>query len=76
MLGCAHAPTVLKYFLTTERKNDPKGSIDPPRRIDEIVHGKWATALRLGAFFGVRVQSRLDLQAHYDAETARDAMPV
>jgi addiction module HigA family antidote len=50
----------------------------PPRRINEIVHGKRAitadTALRLGAFFGVQAQSWLNLQAHYDAETARDAM--
>jgi addiction module HigA family antidote len=50
----------------------------PPRRINEIVHGTRAitvdTALRLGAFFGVDAQSWLNLQAHYDAETAREAM--
>ena len=47
----------------------------PPRRINEIVHGARAitadTALRLAAFFGTDAQSWLNLQAHYDAETAR-----
>jgi antitoxin HigA-1 len=50
----------------------------PPRRINEIVHGLRGitadTALRLAAFFGADAQSWLNLQAHYDAETARDAM--
>lgn len=48
----------------------------PPRRINEIVHGKRAitadTALRLGAFFGTDAQSWLNLQAHYDLEMARE----
>lgn len=48
----------------------------PPRRINEIVHGKRAitadTALRLGAFFGTDGQSWLNLQAHYDMEMARE----
>jgi addiction module HigA family antidote len=50
----------------------------PPRRINEIVHGKRAitadTALRLGRFFGMEEQFWLNLQAHYDLETARDAL--
>ncbi|AJC19344.1 HigA family addiction module antitoxin [Pandoraea pulmonicola] len=50
----------------------------PPRRINEIVLGKRAitvdTALRLGAFFGVDAQSWLNLQNHYDTETARAGM--
>jgi antitoxin HigA-1 len=50
----------------------------PPRRINEIVHGLRGitadTALRLAAFFGTDAQSWLNLQTHYDAETARDAM--
>jgi len=50
----------------------------PPRRINEIVHGKRAitadTALRLGAFFGTDAQSWLNLQAHYDMEIARESL--
>lgn len=44
----------------------------PPRRINEIVHGKRAisadTALRLGRYFGVDPQSWMNLQSHYDLE--------
>lgn len=47
----------------------------PPRRINEIVHGKRAitadTALRLAAFFNTDAQSWLNLQSHYDAEQVR-----
>ena len=50
----------------------------PPRRINEIVHGLRGitadTALRLAAFFGTDAQSWLNLQTHYDAEMAREAM--
>ena len=42
----------------------------PPRRINEIVHGKRAitadTALRLSKFFGTSAQLWLNLQAHYE----------
>ena len=41
----------------------------PPRRINEIVHGKRAitadTALRLARFFGTDAQSWLNLQSHH-----------
>ncbi|RRD90438.1 HigA family addiction module antitoxin [Conchiformibius steedae] len=50
----------------------------PPRRINEIVHGKRGispdTALRLAAFFGTDVQSWLNLQSHYDAEMTRETI--
>jgi addiction module HigA family antidote len=50
----------------------------PPRRINEIVHGKRGisvdTALRLAACFGTDAQSWVNLQTHYDTETAREAM--
>ena len=50
----------------------------PPRRINEIVHGKRGitadTALRLGAFFGTDAQSWLNLQAHFDMEIARESI--
>ncbi len=48
----------------------------PPRRINEIVQGKRAvtadTALRLSHFFGTSAQFWLNLQTHFDLETARD----
>jgi antitoxin HigA-1 len=48
----------------------------PPRRINEIVHGKRATttdtALRLGQYFGVDPQLWLKLQTRYDLELAQD----
>lgn len=47
----------------------------PPRRINEIVHGKRAitadTALRLGRYFGIDPQFWLNLQSHYELELAR-----
>ncbi len=50
----------------------------PPRRINEIVHGKRAisadTALRLARFFGTTAQFWLNLQAHFDLETERDRL--
>lgn len=48
----------------------------PPRRINEIVHGKRAitadTALRLGRYFGSDPQFWLNLQAHYELVLAED----
>ena len=47
----------------------------PPRRINEIVHGKRAvtadTALRLARFFGISEEFWMGLQADYDLEEAR-----
>ena len=46
----------------------------PPRRVNEIVHGKRAvtadTALRLARYFGVSPQFWMGLQADYDLEAA------
>ena len=48
----------------------------PPRRINEIVHGKRAitadTALRLGRYFGIEPQFWLNLQTRYDLEVAHE----
>lgn len=48
----------------------------PPRRINEIVHGRRAitadTALRLGRYFGIEAQFWLNLQTRYDLEVAED----
>jgi addiction module HigA family antidote len=50
----------------------------PPRRINEIVHGKRAitadTALRLARYFGTSERFWLNLQARFDLETQRDAL--
>ena len=50
----------------------------PPRRINEIVHGKRAvsadTALRLARFFGTSEQFWLNLQARFDLEVERDRL--
>ena len=50
----------------------------PPRRINEIVHGKRRisadTALRLGRYFGMSAQFWISLQARYDLEVEMDAL--
>jgi antitoxin HigA-1 len=50
----------------------------PPRRINEIVHGKRAitadTALRLARYFGTSEQFWLNLQSWYDLEVERDRL--
>lgn len=48
----------------------------PPRRINEIVHGKRGisadTALRLARYFGVSAQFWLNLQTRYELDIAAD----
>lgn len=50
----------------------------PPRRINEIVHGKRSisadTALRLARYFGTTDRFWLNLQMHYDLESQRDRL--
>ncbi|WP_036479167.1 HigA family addiction module antitoxin [Myxosarcina sp. GI1] len=50
----------------------------PPRRINEIVHGKRSitadTALRLGHFFGMEAEFWMNLQTRYDLEVAREQL--
>jgi addiction module HigA family antidote len=50
----------------------------PPRRINEIVHGKRAitadTALRLARYFGMSDRFWLNLQTRYDLEVERDRL--
>ena len=50
----------------------------PPRRINEIVHGKRAvtadTALRLARFFGTSERFWLNLQTGFALETERDKL--
>ncbi|WP_431711948.1 HigA family addiction module antitoxin [Glutamicibacter uratoxydans] len=48
----------------------------PPRRINEIVHGKRGisadTALRLSKYFGTSAEFWINLQSHYELERAED----
>lgn len=50
----------------------------PPRRINEIVHGKRAisvdTALRLSRYFGLSERFWLNLQTRYDVEVEKDKL--
>jgi addiction module HigA family antidote len=50
----------------------------PPRRINEIVHGKRAisadTALRLSRYFGLSERFWLNLQTRYDLEVEKDKL--
>ena len=50
----------------------------PPRRINEIVHGKRAisadTALRLARYFGTTDRFWLNLQARFDLEVQRNVL--
>ncbi len=50
----------------------------PPRRINEIIHGKRSitadTALRLGRFFTMSPQFWLNLQTRYDLEVTEDQL--
>ena len=50
----------------------------PPRRINEIIHGKRSisadTALRLSRYFGLSERFWLNLQARYDIEVERDRL--
>ncbi len=47
----------------------------PPRRINEIVHGKRRvtadTALRLAKYFGTSAEFWMNLQSHYDLRIER-----
>jgi antitoxin HigA-1 len=50
----------------------------PPRRINEIVHGKRSvtadTALRLSRYFGTSEPFWMNLQSHYDLELQKDRL--
>ncbi len=52
----------------------------PPRRIDEIVHGRRAvtadTALRIGPALGMTAESWLNLQCLYDLDRARATLDL
>jgi len=72
---------LLEEFLKPMRISQYRIAKDisvPPRRINEIVHGKRSitadTALRLGKFFGISPQFWLNLQTRYDLEITEDML--
>ena len=72
---------LLEEFLTPMNVSQNRLARDigvPPRRINEIVHGKRAitadTALRLARYFGTSEGFWMGLQADYDLEEARDRL--
>jgi len=69
---------LLEEFLKPMELSQNKLARDigvPPRRINEIVHGKRSvsadTALRLALYFGVSESFWMGLQADFDLEEAR-----
>ena len=67
----------IKGFGITQHKLAVEIGV-PPRRINEIVHGKRRitadTALRLGRYFDVEYAFWLNLQSQYDLEVEKDAL--
>jgi antitoxin HigA-1 len=70
-----------RLFQTERWSHDPRPRIAktidvPPRRINEIVHGKRGlsadTALRLSRALGLSDRFWINMQARYDAEIARE----
>lgn len=65
----------IKGFEVTQNKLAVAIGV-PPRRINEIVHGKRGisadTALRLARYFGTTVQFWMNLQAYYELDLAED----
>ena len=58
----------------------PRRSDVPPRRINEIVHGRRSvtadTALRIGQALGMTPEFWLNLQRMYDLDVARNSIEV
>ena len=72
---------LLKQFLEPLGMSQNRLAIDigvPPRRINEIVHGRRRvtadTALRLARFFNMTAQYWLGLQADYDLDVVQDEL--
>ena len=72
---------LLEEFLKPMSISQNRLGIDlgvPPRRINEIVHGKRRitadTALRLGHYFGMSAQFWLGLQMDYDLDIEEDRL--
>ena len=72
---------LLEEFLEPMGLSQYRVAVDtgvPPRRINEIVHGKRGitadTALRLSRYFGTTEHFWMNLQTHYELEVQRDRL--
>jgi antitoxin HigA-1 len=72
---------LLEEFLKPMRISQYRLAMDinvPPRRINEIVHGKRSvtadTALRLSRYFGLSERFWMNLQSRYDLEVEKDRL--
>ena len=72
---------LVEEYLSPWRITQHRLAVDirvPPRRINEIVHGKRRisanTALRLARYFGTSELFWLNLQGRYDIEVERDRL--
>ena len=72
---------LLEEFLTPMQLSQNKIAVDigvPPRRINEIIHGKRRitadTALRLAHYFQMSPQFWLGLQMDYDLDVGEDKL--
>ncbi|HJQ00225.1 MAG TPA: HigA family addiction module antitoxin [Jatrophihabitans sp.] len=70
---------LLEEFIVPLGTTQHRVAIDigvPPRRINEIVHGKRRvsadTALRLGRYFGTTAQFWVNLQSRYDLDVEQN----
>lgn len=75
-LGEAPREDFIEGFGITQNKLAVSIGV-PPRRINEIVHGKRGvtadTALRLAKYFGTSAEFWINLQSHYELDRAEDA---
>jgi len=71
LLAESSSPWISQYRLA-------KDISVPPRRINEIVHGKRSvtadTALRLARYFGTSARCWLNLQTSFDLDVERDRL--
>lgn len=81
MLPVHPGEILLEEFLKPMNLSQNRLAIDirvPPRRINEIVHGKRRitadTALRLARYFNMTPQFWLGLQMDYDIDVAEDEL--
>jgi len=79
MLPIHPGEILLEEFLRPMGISQYRLAVDtsvPPRRINEIVHGKRAitpdTSLRLSRYFGTSERFWMNLQARYDLELRKD----
>ena len=72
-----HLAEFLEEFHISQYRLAKEISV-PPRRVNEIIHGKRSisadTALRLGRFFGTTPEFWMNLQSRYALESERERL--